>query len=308
MDVLDDLEVLLHERGRQAHRRLVHQQQPRAGHQGPAHRDHLLLAAGQRARELVAALEQAREQCVHPLEVVIQFLAAAKHRAKLEVLPDRHLPEEPPVLRHDRDPAGDPLWHRPARHVRAVDQHLSRAWPDDAQDRLERGRLAGGVAAEQADQFPLADVQRDSLKDPYLRVVRGDVVQAQQRGVRLLAVGLRAAHSVSASASGSRPRYASTTAGWLATSSNLPSAILTPWSSAITRSEQPETTCMSCSITRIETPRSSRSRLISSVTSCVSAGFIPAAGSSSSSSRGLVASARAISRRRRFAYDSAYAG
>ena len=42
---------------------------------------------------------------------------------------------------------------------------------------------------------------------------------------------------------------------------------------------------------------------ISSVISCVSTGFSPAAGSSSRSSRGLVAVARAISRRRRFAYE-----
>ena len=45
-----------------------------------------------------------------------------------------------------------------------------------------------------------------------------------------------------------------------------------------------------------------------SLLSCVSAGVIPAAGSSSSSSRGRVAVARAISRRRRFAYESEYAG
>jgi hypothetical protein len=40
------------------------------------------------------------------------------------------------------------------------------------------------------------------------------------------------------------------------------------------------------------------------VISCVSTGFIPAAGSSSRSSRGFVAVARAISSRRRFAYES----
>ena len=48
-----------------------------------------------------------------------------------------------------------------------------------------------------------------------------------------------------------RPRYASTTRGSVATVSKEPSAIFAPWSSAITRSEMPSTTCMSCSITRI---------------------------------------------------------
>jgi len=51
-----------------------------------------------------------------------------------------------------------------------------------------------------------------------------------------------------------------------------------------------------------------RSWAISSVISCVSTGFIPAAGSSSSSSLGFVAVARAISSRLRFAYESEYAG
>src|SRR6476646_7001445 len=47
------------------------------------------------------------------------------------------------------------------------------------------------------------------------------------------------------------PRYASMTRSSVATDSNEPSAIFSPWSSAITRSEMPSTTCMSCSMTRI---------------------------------------------------------
>jgi hypothetical protein len=44
------------------------------------------------------------------------------------------------------------------------------------------------------------------------------------------------------------------------------------------------------------------------VISCVSVGFIPAAGSSNNNNRGHVAVARAISNRRLFAYDKLYAG
>ena len=47
---------------------------------------------------------------------------------------------------------------------------------------------------------------------------------------------------------------------------------------------------------------------MSSVISWVSTGFMPAAGSSRRRIRGSVAVARAISRRRRFAYESEYAG
>src|SRR6185312_9934038 len=169
----------------------------------------------------------------------------------------------------------------------------------EAEDRLERRRLSRRVAAEQRDELALAHLEVEVLEDVDLPVVGVDRVQPQQRcpAVR--------AHFVLAFR---RPRYASTTRGSVATVSKEPSAILTPWSSATTRSEMPSTTCMSCSITRIVKPPSSRSLAISSVISCVSDGFIPAAGSSSRRIRGSVAIARAISSRRRFAYESEYAG
>ncbi|KAG1240333.1 hypothetical protein G6F68_017765 [Rhizopus microsporus] len=56
------LEDLLDHQRRQAHRRLVQQQQLGARDHRAAHRHHLLLAAGQGARRLLAAFGQAREQ------------------------------------------------------------------------------------------------------------------------------------------------------------------------------------------------------------------------------------------------------
>ena len=156
VDLLDDLEVLLDERGRQAHRRLVHQQQPRPRHQRPADRDHLLLTARQRAGELAAPLEQAREQRVQPVEVIVELCAAPQHGAKLKVLPHGHVPEQPAVLRHDGDAA--------RRSARGTGQLVtsspsSSTRPERGctmpEDRLQRGRLAGRVAAEQADQLAL---------------------------------------------------------------------------------------------------------------------------------------------------------
>src|SRR5207253_1301136 len=150
----------------------------------------------------------------------------------------------------------------------------------------QRGGLARGVPAEQRDELPLADLDLDVLQDVDLPVVRVDPAELEQT------------HFVTAERV---PRYASTTLGLVATASKEPSAILTPWSSATTRSEIPSTTCMSCSMTRIVWPPRVRSSPISSVISCVSTGFIPAAGSSSNRMRGSSAIARAISRRRRFA-------
>ena len=50
-------------------------------------------------------------------------------------------------------------------------------------------------------------------------------------------------------------------------SAGEPSAIFSPWSSTVTRSEMPMTTFMSCSIRRIVSPRSSRSRCTKRVNS-----------------------------------------
>ena len=58
------------------------------------------------------------------------------------------------------------------------------------------------------------------------------------------------------------------------------------------------TRLMSCSISRMVSPNCSRIEAISPVSRAVSAGFMPAAGSSSSNRVGRVANARAISRRR----------
>ena len=73
--------------GAKTHRRLVEHEQLGAGHQPAAHREHLLLAAGQRAALLGDALLEAREELEDTLEVGLDaVLVLAKERAHLEVL------------------------------------------------------------------------------------------------------------------------------------------------------------------------------------------------------------------------------
>src|SRR5581483_1617405 len=191
-----------------------------------------------------AALVEEGEERVHALEVLLRA-AAAEVRAHLEVLEHRHRREQAPVLGHDRHPASDPVARRPARHVLAAEDDAPRARPDDAEDRLQRRRLARRVAAEEADELAGPDLEPEVLEDVDRPVEGVDGVEPEQRPA---AVRRRVGHFVSAVR---RPRYASTTRGFVATCSNEPSAILMPWSSATTRSETPSTTCMSCSMTRI---------------------------------------------------------
>ena len=59
-------------------RRLVEQQQLRPAHQRAADGQHLLLAAGQRAGQLRAALLQARKQVVDALEVGLDLAVSRR--------------------------------------------------------------------------------------------------------------------------------------------------------------------------------------------------------------------------------------
>ena len=65
----DDAEHLVDQDGRQAHRGLVKQHHLGVHHHGARHRQHLLLAARERARELRAAFLQAREVLHRALDV-----------------------------------------------------------------------------------------------------------------------------------------------------------------------------------------------------------------------------------------------
>ena len=69
VDLGDDLEDLLHDHRREAHRRLVEQEHAWSSHQRTGDREHLLLAAGHGPARLGAPLAQPREQVEHAVEV-----------------------------------------------------------------------------------------------------------------------------------------------------------------------------------------------------------------------------------------------
>ena len=240
--LLDDLEAALDEDRRQAHRRLVHQQQLRVRHQRAPHRDHLLLAARRASRRAGRAARAAAGRACRrarsppcALAVAVRYAPISRFSSTVIGANSRRFSG------HDRHPRVDPVARRAAGHVlaRELDRPVARL--DEAEDRLQRRRLARRVAAEQGDELAFAHVQVEVLEDVDLAVVRVD--RPEQR----TCVQVRP-HFVPPCAGRGTPRPR---VGFVATSSNEPSAILTPWSSATTRSEMPSTTCMSCSITRI---------------------------------------------------------
>src|SRR5690606_39889757 len=265
----------------QAHGRLVHEQDLGTGHQRPAHRHHLLLATGQRPGLLVQALLDPGEDLEDALHVLFDVLPVLTQvGADLEVLPHRHPLEQATVLGDHRHAGLHALCGGPPGHVLAVDVDGSAGRLDDAQDGLERGGLAGGVASQEADHLAFVDDEVDVLQDVGGSVVGGDALELENRRPSVVDHAF-CSSVVDLRCSAGRPRYASMTSSLVDTSWYDPSAIFTPWSSTITRSETSPTTRMSCSIIRTVKPLSLRSLPITSVSSADSLGFMPAVGSSS---------------------------
>ncbi len=88
----------LHHQRRQAHRRLVEHEQLGAAHHRPAHGEHLLLATGEGAGRLGAALLEDREQRERRVEVVVDALVLAGEGPEPQVLLDGEPREDPPAL------------------------------------------------------------------------------------------------------------------------------------------------------------------------------------------------------------------
>src|SRR5690606_20909638 len=152
--------------------------------------------------------------------------------------------------------------------------------------RLEQRGLAGAVGSEHRDDLALAHGERHVLERDRLAVPDRQAGDFEQ--------GLHAA-----SVSGALPpMYASMTRGCATIFSGTSSAIISPKSSAITRSTSFMNSCSLCSISSTVSPVSAWIFVISADRSAISPAPSPAKGSSSSSSFGPVARARAISSRR----------
>ena len=131
----EELEDLVDDDRRQPERRLVEQEQPRARHQRPADREHLLLAAGERARRLPQPLAAGpgtgRARAPAPRSAAARSRCGP--RAEPQVVGHRKPREDAPALRRERE--------APRRTIRSGGQPLIRS-PSEA--RPARRRPARG--------------------------------------------------------------------------------------------------------------------------------------------------------------------
>ena len=169
--------------GARPERRLVERQQHGIGHQRAADRQHLLLAAGHVAGDLVAPFEQAREQREHFFAALARFRCGPGVAAHLQVFVDGQRRKHAAALGHLHDAAPYQLIGREMMHVlvaepdRAVLDHAFLG-VENARHRLQQSRLAGAVGAEQGDDAAFGNCNAD-VADRFDGVVIDDADVAE---------------------------------------------------------------------------------------------------------------------------------
>ena len=172
---------------------------------------------------------------------------------------------------------------RPRRDV-PPSRTSPRADRGDAHDRVERRRLARAVRADQRDDLARRDVERQVAHCAYAAVPHLQRLERERRSF----FGHRRSRR------GTRQRRRDSTR----ISAGAPSASVVPWSSTWMRSQISMISAMLWSISSTPAPWSLQTERTVAANSGISASGSPAAGSSSSTKRGSVASARATPSRR----------
>ena len=128
VDVLDDVEDFLHQHRRQTHRGFIHQQERGLGHQRAANRQHLLLAARQRAAQLLQALFQAGKAAKDAIEAGLDFgFVRAGVSAHFQVFHHRQRRKDLAAFRHLHDAQPHDVLRRRQGEVVAAEAHVARS-------------------------------------------------------------------------------------------------------------------------------------------------------------------------------------
>jgi hypothetical protein len=165
VDLDDRVEDAVDDRQREPHRRLVEQQQFGIGEQGAPEREHLLLTAAERPGQLIPALMQAGEQAVDAIEVPDRFDVASSTTvgAQPEVLDDAERRRHVAALRHDGETGSDQATRAQRADLFAFELDRPARRPHEPGDRVDEGRLAGAVGADEGDELSGPDVKADLL-------------------------------------------------------------------------------------------------------------------------------------------------
>src|SRR5688500_15932057 len=284
----------LHQHRRDAFRGLVEQHHERVAHQRARHREHLLLPAAHAPARPMAHLGEVGEQAEGLLRSPVHA-RARRAAADLQVLHHRKLGDDAPVFGHPAQTEPRGLVGLERQEVVLHEAQRAAAPGHEPHDGLQRGALAGAVAAHQRHYLAAAHFEGHLEQDLGGAVPGVQALHRQRRAHRAFSK-VRPV-----------PKYTSCTLGFSRMARASPSAMSCPRASTMMRSACANTTSIECSVNSTAMERSRTSRLTSEMSWLRSCGAMPAVGSSMSSSRGRLASATASSTRFTSPYASSRA-
>ena len=168
----DPIKDVLHQDGRQSHRRLVHQQQPWAGHHSAAGSQHLLLTATQSSPHLAPALLEAREERKDVLQILGNGRAVVTGvGAHIQILGDGQLGKNSAPFGYHGHALVDDLVGLVGGHILIFEKDLALARLEQPADGAQRRRLASAVSADQCHDLAFLDGERDSLQGVDVAIV-----------------------------------------------------------------------------------------------------------------------------------------
>ena len=176
VQLADDVEDLLDQNGREAHGRLVEHEKLGLAHERAAHREHLLLAAGECAGDLTAALLQTREALVNVRDTRLDGGIGLRVRAHLQILLHGHLLEDVASLGDLRQTVLNDLVRRDALEVMALKEDAAHLGVQQAGDRVQNGGFARAVRADERDDLALVDLKGNALDGVDAAVVHMDII------------------------------------------------------------------------------------------------------------------------------------
>ena len=170
----------LDEQRRQPGRRLVHHQKPRLGGKRLGNAEHLALAAGKAGRRRAALFAQRRKQAIEFLDARAGIGVAQRLRADADVFLDRQIGKYR-KFRHVGHAEPHAVAGAHPRHVLAAEIDAAVPRLDQADQRFEKGRLAGAVGTEQQHGLARPHVEIDAPQHLHGAVAGIDAGSLQQR-------------------------------------------------------------------------------------------------------------------------------
>ena len=180
-DAGNGAQQLFHNDGGQAFQGFVQQQQARVQHQGPAHSQHLLLAARQLRAQIGFALGQAREHLVHPLRrprwCAAPCTPGTRHGRQVFVHRERF--ENIALLRHPANAGTRARLRRQGMQWHAGQHDLTRVLAGSTRQRVHQGGFTGAVAPQERQGFAFGQRKTHTVEHHGFAVARAQIGHLQ---------------------------------------------------------------------------------------------------------------------------------